>query len=65
MLATFSYLQNMWVVEEEGNMVNREITFVPGLYKIFDEILGKFFFFISFKTISGAQFCLRLRESNC
>ena len=63
MLATFSYLQNMWVVEEEGNMVNREITFVPGLYKIFDEILGKFL--ISFKTISGAQFCLRLRESNC
>jgi hypothetical protein len=22
-------------------MVNREITYVPGLYKIFDEILGK------------------------
>lgn len=31
--------QAMWVVEEEGNMVNREITYVPGLYKIFDEIL--------------------------
>ena len=32
----------MWVYEEEGEcMVQREITFVPGLYKIFDEILGK------------------------
>ena len=31
----------MWVYEEEGEcMVQREITFVPGLYKIFDEILG-------------------------
>ena len=30
----------MWVVED-GNMVNRKINFVPGLYKIFDEILGK------------------------
>ncbi|UYV70510.1 TOP2B [Cordylochernes scorpioides] len=33
--------QNMWVYDgEEGGMVNREITYVPGLYKIFDEILG-------------------------
>ncbi|UYV70511.1 TOP2B [Cordylochernes scorpioides] len=32
--------QNMWVYDgEEGGMVNREITYVPGLYKIFDEIL--------------------------
>jgi DNA topoisomerase-2 len=32
----------MWVFDEESNqMVNREITYVPGLYKIFDEILGK------------------------
>lgn len=32
--------QTMWVYDEEGSkMVNREITFVPGLYKIFDEIL--------------------------
>lgn len=31
--------QQMWVYEEENGMVNREITFVPGLYKIFDEIL--------------------------
>ncbi|XP_051858791.1 DNA topoisomerase 2 isoform X2 [Drosophila albomicans] len=30
----------MWVYEAEGNrMVQREISFVPGLYKIFDEIL--------------------------
>ncbi|KAJ8019588.1 DNA topoisomerase 2-beta [Holothuria leucospilota] len=31
--------QTMWVVEEDGGLVNREVTFVPGLYKIFDEIL--------------------------
>ena len=28
-------------------MVNREITFVPGLYKIFDEILGKLFLLLT------------------
>ncbi|XP_064478636.1 DNA topoisomerase 2-alpha-like [Ornithodoros turicata] len=32
--------QNMWVYDgEEVGMKNRPITFVPGLYKIFDEIL--------------------------
>lgn len=32
--------ENMWVYDSEANkMVQREITFVPGLYKIFDEIL--------------------------
>lgn len=35
------YLQQMWVFDEEIGMNTREITFVPGLYKIFDEILGK------------------------
>lgn len=30
--------QPMWVLEE-GRMVQRTISFVPGLYKIFDEIL--------------------------
>ncbi|XP_072033901.1 DNA topoisomerase 2-alpha-like isoform X2 [Amphiura filiformis] len=37
--STEAVTQAMWVVEEEGNMVNREITYVPGLFKIFDEIL--------------------------
>lgn len=33
-------LQQMWVYDgEDEGMVLREITFVPGLYKIFDEIL--------------------------
>lgn len=32
------YTQTLWVYED-GKMVNRSITFVPGLYKIFDEIL--------------------------
>jgi len=31
----------MWVYDDErAQMVQREITYVPGLYKIFDEILG-------------------------
>jgi DNA topoisomerase-2 len=31
--------ETMWVISEEGKMEQREVTFVPGLYKIFDEIL--------------------------
>lgn len=32
----------MWVLDEEHtHMIQRDITYVPGLYKIFDEILGK------------------------
>ena len=32
----------MWVFDDElDQMVQRDITFVPGLYKIFDEILGR------------------------
>lgn len=33
----------MWVFDEDIGMNCREVTFVPGLYKIFDEILGKYF----------------------
>ena len=32
------HTQPMWVFEN-GKMVHRNVTFVPGLYKIFDEIL--------------------------
>lgn len=31
--------QLMWVYDEDVGMNCREVTFVPGLYKIFDEIL--------------------------
>ncbi|XP_022098408.1 DNA topoisomerase 2-alpha-like isoform X2 [Acanthaster planci] len=31
--------QAMWVINEDGALENREITYVPGLFKIFDEIL--------------------------
>ena len=32
----------MWVYDSDlEQMVLRDITFVPGLYKIFDEIIGK------------------------
>lgn len=34
--------QEMWIWDfENEKMIKKEITFVPGLYKIFDEILGK------------------------
>lgn len=29
----------MWVLDENNKMVHRQVSFVPGLYKIFDEIL--------------------------
>jgi hypothetical protein len=29
----------MWVLQDDGKMVWREVSYVPGLYKIFDEIL--------------------------
>ncbi len=35
----------MWVFDENEGMNCRDITYVPGLYKIFDEILGELFFF--------------------
>lgn len=31
----------MWVYDETVGLNCRDVTFVPGLYKIFDEILGK------------------------
>jgi len=36
-----SVFQLMWVYDDEkSQMIQREISYVPGLYKIFDEILG-------------------------
>lgn len=32
----------MWVYDEVLGLNCRDVTFVPGLYKIFDEILGEF-----------------------
>ncbi len=38
--------QETWIWDfEKDKMVKKEITFVPGLYKIFDEILGTIFSF--------------------
>jgi len=32
----------MWVLDDDHtHMIQRDITYVPGLYKIFDEILGR------------------------
>ncbi|XP_010023597.2 DNA topoisomerase 2 [Eucalyptus grandis] len=33
------HTQSLWVYEGDGEMVHRLVTYVPGLYKIFDEIL--------------------------
>lgn len=33
--------QQMWVFDDDVGMNQREISYVPGLYKIFDEILGE------------------------
>ena len=32
----------MWVYDEDTGINYREVTYVPGLYKIFEEILGKY-----------------------
>lgn len=32
----------MWVYDEDMGLNCRDVTFVPGLYKIFDEILGEY-----------------------
>ena len=40
----------MWILDEKAEegpkIIKKEITYVPGLYKIFDEILGKKLFSI-------------------
>lgn len=41
MLSLIDFPQQMWVYDEDAGLNCREVTFVPGLYKIFDEILGK------------------------
>lgn len=39
----------MWILDEKAEegpkVIKKEITYVPGLYKIFDEILGRRFLF--------------------
>jgi len=47
----FSVFQQMWVYDDEkSQMVQREISYVPGLYKIFDEILGTLWLRLKFET---------------
>ncbi|NWQ65185.1 TOP2B topoisomerase, partial [Neopipo cinnamomea] len=50
----------MWVYDEDVGMNCREVTFVPGLYKIFDEILGKSLFSRLIFLMSSISY----RESN-
>lgn len=35
----FVLQESMYVYDEEQGMVQREVSFVPGLFKIFDEVL--------------------------
>ena len=37
--STSVQVEPLWLLERDGNMVFREAQYVPGLYKIFDEIL--------------------------
>ena len=37
--STRAIQENMWVINAQGRMEERTISYVPGLYKIFDEIL--------------------------
>jgi DNA topoisomerase-2 len=49
--------QEMWIWDfENEKMIKKEISFVPGLYKIFDEILGKFVVFISLSKFNLIHF---------
>ena len=52
--ATESTMKNMWVWDEDTrSIVMKEITYSPGLYKIFDEVLGKLLF-----PVQKPLFCL-------
>jgi len=51
MVHMLSVSQLMWVFDDEkSQMVQREITYVPGLYKIFDEILGMLWLLLKFRN---------------
>lgn len=46
----------MWVYDSDlEQMVQRDITFVPGLYKIFDEIIGKNFSIMSTSMVEKTK----------
>lgn len=47
------FFQQMWVFDEEIGMNQREITYVPGLYKIFDEILGEWIHTVNSSSFSA------------
>ena len=55
--------QEMWIWDfENEKMKKKEISFVPGLYKIFDEILGKWIFKICFVYLYFvAKFNIKLK----
>ena len=51
MVHMLSVSQLMWVFDDEkSQMVQREITYVPGVYKIFDEILGMLWLLLKFRN---------------
>lgn len=53
--STENAVKNMWIWDEESRaIVMKEISYNPGLYKIFDEILGKNFYFNKITFILAA-----------
>lgn len=47
--STLKNTHPMWIMDDEKQcMISKDLTFSPGLYKIFDEILGWFLFLINF-----------------
>ena len=53
----------MWILDEKAEegpkIIKKEITYIPGLYKIFDEILGEN------KKFPGRNLLLNLFSSQC
>ena len=55
--------QNMWVYDAETDaIVSKEITYTPGLYKIFVELLGEQIGFMFFHYLQ-LSFTLKIRPS--
>lgn len=57
----------MWVIDDSGmegpKVIKKEITYVPGLYKIFDEILGRKLSYISGDRIIHWMFLVNAADN--
>ena len=54
--------QSMWVYDDQlSAIVSKEITYVPGLYKIFDELLGELLYVHVGLLITALQYKVQSR----